>query len=85
MPVLLISGQDDPVEDMGKGVLAVKKRLDSVGRDKYPCICCPVRDMFCSTKTHAARLKRHVASLPTGYRIAENYRFAKQMGVSQIN
>lgn len=31
MPVLLISGQDDPVGDMGKGVLAVKKQLDCAG------------------------------------------------------
>lgn len=31
MPVLLISGQDDPVGDMGKGVLAVKKQLDNAG------------------------------------------------------
>ena len=30
-PVLLISGQDDPVGDMGKGVRAVKKQLDKVG------------------------------------------------------
>lgn len=31
MPVLLLSGQDDPVGDMGKGVLAVKKQLDNAG------------------------------------------------------
>ena len=31
MPVLLISGQDDPVGDMGKGVLAVKKQMDNAG------------------------------------------------------
>lgn len=31
MPVLLLSGQDDPVGDMGKGVLAVKKQLDYKG------------------------------------------------------
>ena len=31
MPVLLISGQDDPVGDGGKGVLAVKKLLDAAG------------------------------------------------------
>ena len=31
MPVLLLSGQDDPVGDMGKGVLAVKKQLDRAG------------------------------------------------------
>lgn len=31
MPVLLLSGQDDPVGDMGKGVLAVKKQLDHTG------------------------------------------------------
>lgn len=31
MPVLLISGKDDPVGDMGKGVLAVKKHLDNAG------------------------------------------------------
>lgn len=31
MPVLLISGKDDPGGDMGKGVLAVKKQLDNAG------------------------------------------------------
>lgn len=31
MPVLLISGQDDPVGDGGKGVLTVKKQLDAAG------------------------------------------------------
>ena len=31
LPVLLISGQDDPVGDCGKGVQAVKKLLDSAG------------------------------------------------------
>lgn len=31
MPVLLISGQDDPVGDGGKGVMAVKKLLDTAG------------------------------------------------------
>jgi alpha-beta hydrolase superfamily lysophospholipase len=31
MPVLLLSGQDDPVGDGGKGVAAVKKQLDSAG------------------------------------------------------
>lgn len=31
MPVLLISGQDDPVGDGGKGVQAVKKMLDAAG------------------------------------------------------
>ncbi|MBR5225108.1 MAG: lysophospholipase [Clostridia bacterium] len=31
MPVLLISGQDDPVGDNGKGVKAVKKQLDAAG------------------------------------------------------
>ena len=31
MPVLLLSGQDDPVGDMGKGVLAVKTQLDLAG------------------------------------------------------
>ena len=31
MPVLLISGQEDPVGDAGKGVLAVKKQLDAAG------------------------------------------------------
>ena len=30
-PVLLISGQDDPVGDMGKGVQAVKKQLEGAG------------------------------------------------------
>ena len=31
MPVLLISGQDDPVGDGGRGVRAVKKQLDAAG------------------------------------------------------
>ena len=31
MPVLLISGQEDPVGDGGKGVLAVKRQLDAAG------------------------------------------------------
>jgi len=31
MPVLLISGQDDPVGDSGRGVQAVKKQLDAAG------------------------------------------------------
>ena len=31
MPVLLISGQEDPVGDNGKGVKAVKKQLDAAG------------------------------------------------------
>lgn len=31
MPVLLISGQDDPVGDSGKGVQAVKRQLDAAG------------------------------------------------------
>ncbi len=31
LPVLLISGQDDPVGDCGKGVQAVKRLLDSAG------------------------------------------------------
>lgn len=31
MPVLLLSGQDDPVGDGGKGVLAVKKQLEAAG------------------------------------------------------
>ena len=31
LPVLLISGQDDPVGDCGKGVQAVKKLLDAAG------------------------------------------------------
>ena len=31
MPVLLLSGQDDPVGDGGKGVQAVKKQLDAAG------------------------------------------------------
>jgi len=31
MPVLLISGKDDPVGDMGKGVESVKKQLDDTG------------------------------------------------------
>ena len=31
MPVLLISGKDDPVGDMGKGVQSVKKQLDNAG------------------------------------------------------
>ena len=31
LPVLLISGQDDPVGDCGKGVQAVKKMLDAAG------------------------------------------------------
>ena len=31
MPVLLLSGKDDPVGDMGKGVAAVKKQLDKAG------------------------------------------------------
>ena len=31
MPVLLISGQEDPVGDNGKGVNAVKSRLDAAG------------------------------------------------------
>lgn len=31
MPVLLISGKNDPVGDMGKGVQSVKKQLDNAG------------------------------------------------------
>lgn len=31
MPVLLLSGQDDPVGDSGKGVLAVKMRMEKAG------------------------------------------------------
>lgn len=31
MPVLLISGQDDPVGDGGRGVQAVKKQMDAAG------------------------------------------------------
>jgi len=31
MPVLLISGQDDPVGDGGKGVRAVKRQMDAAG------------------------------------------------------
>ena len=31
LPVLLISGRDDPVGDGGKGVLAVKNLLDAAG------------------------------------------------------
>ena len=31
MPVLLISGQDDPVGDMGKGVHTVRKQLENAG------------------------------------------------------
>lgn len=31
MPVLLLSGQDDPVGDAGKGVLAVKKAMEKAG------------------------------------------------------
>lgn len=31
MPILLLSGQDDPVGDSGKGVLAVKKRMEKAG------------------------------------------------------
>lgn len=31
MPVLLISGKDDPVGDMGKGVQSVKKQMDNAG------------------------------------------------------
>ena len=31
LPVLLLSGQDDPVGDGGKGVQAVKKQLDVAG------------------------------------------------------
>ncbi len=31
MPVLLLSGQDDPVGDGGRGVQAVKKQLDAAG------------------------------------------------------
>lgn len=31
MPVLLISGQEDPVGDCGKGLAAVKKQLDAAG------------------------------------------------------
>ncbi|MBR5302716.1 MAG: alpha/beta fold hydrolase [Clostridia bacterium] len=31
MPVLLLSGEDDPVGDSGKGVLAVKKQLQDAG------------------------------------------------------
>lgn len=34
MPVLLISGQEDPVGDRGKGVKAVKKQLDRAGMKK---------------------------------------------------
>lgn len=30
-PILLISGRDDPVGDSGKGVVAVKKRMEKVG------------------------------------------------------
>ena len=30
-PVLLLSGQDDPVSDSGKGVLAVKQRMEKAG------------------------------------------------------
>lgn len=30
-PILLISGQDDPVGDFGKGVLAVKQRMEKAG------------------------------------------------------
>lgn len=31
MPILLLSGQDDPVGDFGKGVLAVKQRMEKAG------------------------------------------------------
>ncbi len=31
MPVLLLCGQDDPVGDMGKGTLAVKRQLEKAG------------------------------------------------------
>ena len=34
MPVLLISGQEDPVGDMGKGVRAVKRLLDKAGMNR---------------------------------------------------
>lgn len=34
MPVLLLSGQDDPVGDGGQGVLAVKKQLDAAGMQR---------------------------------------------------
>lgn len=30
-PILLLSGQDDPVGDSGKGVLAVKQRMEKAG------------------------------------------------------
>ena len=31
MPVVILSGQDDPVGDMGRGVRAVQKQLESAG------------------------------------------------------
>ena len=31
MPILLLSGQDDPVGDFGKGVLAVRQRMEKAG------------------------------------------------------
>ena len=31
MPILLLSGSEDPVGDMGKGVLAVKKQMEKAG------------------------------------------------------
>ena len=37
MPVLLISGQEDPVGDMGKGVQAVQKQLERAGM-RYVCV-----------------------------------------------
>ena len=31
LPILLLSGQDDPVGDFGKGVTAVKQAMDKAG------------------------------------------------------
>lgn len=41
LPVLLLSGENDPVGDYGRGVLTVRDRLAAAG---HPTVCCLYRD-----------------------------------------
>lgn len=55
LPILLISGQDDPVGDSGKGVQAIYNRMKKSGMENVTIKLFPVQDMTCSMRKRAAQ------------------------------
>ena len=64
MPVLLISGQEDPVGDGGEGVLAVKRQLDAAGLQRVSLHLLPGARhiVLCEEQSGAARQAMDIIS-----------------------